>query len=83
MLGSLSQGNHMQILPAFRVGHVDDAALEPAEQIDALLLVREAVVLLSDDGVIEHLIATLEVQTMLTEIGFAFGIVPGDHDPQM
>jgi hypothetical protein len=79
MLGSLPQGDHMQVLPAFRVGHVDDATLEPAEQIDALLVVREAVILLGDDGVIEHLVATFEVQTMLMEIGFAFGIVPGDH----
>jgi hypothetical protein len=69
----------MEILPAFCVGHANDAAVEPAEQVDPLLLVREAIVLLGKDGVIEDLLAALEAQAMLAEIGFAFGIVPGDH----
>jgi hypothetical protein len=69
----------MEIPPAFRVGHADDATVEPAEQVDPLLLVREAIVLFGEDGVIEDLLAALEVQAMLAEVGFAFDIVPGDH----
>ena len=41
MLGCLPQGDHVQIVPAFRVGHVDDATLEPAEKIDPLLAIAE------------------------------------------
>jgi hypothetical protein len=50
MLGSLPQGDHMQVLPVLRIGHMDDATAQPAEQVDPLLAIGQALVLLRDDG---------------------------------
>lgn len=69
----------MQILPTFRVGHVDDATAQPAEQVDALFVIGQAVVFLRDDWMIEYLLTAVEVQPMFAEIGLALLIVSGCH----
>lgn len=69
----------MQVLPVLRIGHMDDATAQPAEQVDPLLAIGQALVLLRDDGMIEHLLTAIEVESMPAEIGLALRIVPGDH----
>lgn len=70
----------MQILPAFRVCHVDDSALQPAEQVHALLAIRQARILGGEDRTVEHRLAAIEVQPVAAEIGLALPLVPRHHE---
>lgn len=48
------------VLPSLGIGHVDDPALQPAEQVDALLAVSRSRILQRDDGMLEDRIAALK-----------------------
>ena len=69
----------MEILPALSVGHVDDSTPQPAKQIDPLLAIGMARVLLSKDGMIEHGLTSLEVEPMVADVRLALLFIPDHH----
>ena len=44
----------MEVLPTFCVGHMDDSAMQPTEQVHALLAIRYSRVLGGEDRSVEH-----------------------------
>jgi len=69
----------VQLFPAFRVSHVDDASAQPTEQVDALLAVGQSRVLDGEDGVIEDLIASIEILAVGAKVGSSLRFVPCEH----
>jgi hypothetical protein len=58
---------------------VDDSIPQPAEQVDPLLAIRQAGVLLRNDRMVEHRLTSLEIQPVAAEVGLSFLLIPGDH----
>ena len=77
--GCLTQRDDVERVTALGVGHVDDAAVQPAEQVDPLFAVNVAVVLAGNDGVIEDRFATGEVKSVPAQVCLAFRFVSDDH----
>ena len=67
------------VVPEFGVCHVNDAAVQPAKQVDSLLAVSCPPIFRRDDGVIEYLFTAIKIQPVPAEVGFALPLVPGDH----
>jgi len=69
----------MQILPAFRVGQVNDASVEPTQQVDSLLAIGFPCVFDAENRMVEDGVAAFEIQAAKAEVGLPFGFVPSDH----
>jgi hypothetical protein len=58
---------------------VDDATLKPAEQVDPLLAIGHARILLRDNRMVEHRLAAVEIEPVGEEIGFSLPLISGRH----
>ena len=56
-----------------------DAAVEPAEQIDALLAIRFPRIFPTDDRVFEDRLATREIEIAVFDIAQALCLIPSCH----
>jgi hypothetical protein len=66
MAGCLPKGDRVEGFPSFCVGEVYDSAAEPAEEVDALLAVVLPSILGGHDRVIKDLLASPEIQTVVS-----------------
>ena len=69
----------MGVLTALGVGHVDDLAAEPTQQVDPLLTVVQPVIFSGGDRSVENRFATHKVHSVVFDIQQPLWLVPGHH----
>lgn len=79
MFGCLPQGDHVQVIPTLRIGHLHHLVVQPPEQADALLSVRSARILSGNDWIVEDLLTVFEIEPVAAEIGLTLALIPRSH----
>ena len=69
----------MRLVAAFCVGDVDDGAVQPAEQIDALFAVCNPVGIPIDSWTIEDCLAASEIESVRFDVATGLRFIPSWH----
>ena len=69
----------MHGIASLGVSHMDDTAVQHAQEVDSHFSVGNAVVLLRDDRSIEDNFAAYKVELVIFEVEEALRFVPGHH----
>ena len=69
----------MHVVASLCVGHVDDTAVQHAQEVDSHFSVGNSIVFLRDDRSVEDDFAADKVQLMVFEVEKALRLVPCHH----
>lgn len=69
----------MHVVTSLCVGHVDDAPVQQAQEVDTHFPVGNAVVFLRDDRSVEDNLTSDKVELVILEVQAALRFVPAQH----